>query len=65
MSREFGYGPKICRLCGTTENLEYCSMCKYYFCTVCKHKYPERVKAMMEEHVVDPISDWLQSVFKI
>ena len=53
-----------CRLCGTTENLEYGSMCKKYFCKDCKGKYPERVEAMMQEKVIDPIQGFLSSIFK-
>jgi hypothetical protein len=49
-----------CRLCGTTENLQYCDMCKYYFCDDCRKKYPERVMAMMKEKSQNAF-DWLQN----
>jgi hypothetical protein len=40
---------KKCCICGSTENLSYCSLCKEYFCEVCETKYPERVAAAMEK----------------
>ena len=40
---------EACALCGTDQNLEYCAMCKHYFCTRCKTRYPARVAAMMRE----------------
>lgn len=64
MSRQFNTDPAKCRLCGTTENLEYCSLCKKYFCAECKEKYPERVEAMMQEKVVDPIKNFMDNLFK-
>jgi hypothetical protein len=54
-------GWEKCRLCGTTQNLEFCNMCKHYFCKDCKQKYPERVEAMMQERVWDPLRDILKS----
>jgi len=39
----FQLGVNRCRLCGTTENLEYCDLCKHWFCPTCKQNYPERV----------------------
>lgn len=63
MSTRHGW-EKICRLCRTTENLEYCSMCHYYFCKDCKNKYPERVKEMMIEKTQD-FGSWLtKQLFK-
>ena len=47
-----------CRLCNGTENLEYCNTCKYYFCTECREKYPERVIEMMKEKTQD-FGSWL------
>jgi hypothetical protein len=60
MSRNFNN--RQCRLCGTRDNLEYCGMCKKDFCPTCKEKYPERVEAMMQEKVFDPIDDFLRSI---
>lgn len=59
--RGWGEIPR-CALCGTRDNLEYCSMCKHYFCAECKGKYPERVMAMMKEKsqtALDWIANWL------
>ena len=53
---------EYCRLCGTTRNLEYCGMCKKSFCLNCKRKYPQRVHAMMQEKVFDPIGDFIDGV---
>lgn len=65
MSHRFNEpAPKKCRLCGSTENLEYCSICHKYFCQDCKDKYPERVEAMMQERVVDPVKNFLDTLFK-
>lgn len=61
MSRQFN---NRCRLCGTAENLEYCGMCRKYFCVDCKKKYPERVEAMMNEKIVDPIKNFVDSIFR-
>ncbi|MDE2107239.1 MAG: hypothetical protein KGL39_59125 [Patescibacteria group bacterium] len=36
-----------CALCGTTENLEYCSACHRYFCPNCKGRYLDRGQAAL------------------
>lgn len=45
-----------CRLCGGKVNLDYCKRCGYFFCRGCKHKYPQRVAAMMQEKGEDIVS---------
>lgn len=61
MGREFN---NQCRLCGTTENLSYCSLCGHWFCPECEKNYPERVKAFKQEKIVDPIKKWVNGLFQ-
>lgn len=44
-------GVPRCRLCSTTNNVEYCSMCGHYFCPTCKDKWPERFSAAVQEKI--------------
>jgi hypothetical protein len=34
-----------CELCGGTDDLSYCSVCKVHFCASCRINYPARVLA--------------------
>ena len=55
-------GPGYCHFCHTPYNVNYCGMCKHWFCPTCGRRYDKRIAAMAREKGGD-IIDWLGGLF--